>query len=145
MRASLAKSTPPSRRVRSAPGACLSASFLLVVASLPGPAMADNFADVHYDAGDDALVVTMQYRGTNPDHRFSLRWGRCTDAPKGGGRQIVAEVIDSRWRDAAQRDFVTTTRFPLHDVNCRPAKVTLRSAPRFYATVQVPARAAAPP
>jgi hypothetical protein len=144
MRTSSAKATSSSRCVRRNTVG-LSVSLWVVVVAIPRLAVADNFADVHYDAGDDALVVTMQYRGTNPDHRFSLRWGRCKDAPNGGGRQIGAEVIDSQWRDAAQRDFVTTTRFPLRDVSCRPATVTLRSAPRFYFSVPVPARAAAPP
>jgi len=118
--------------------------LLATAAAMPHAAMADNFAAVRYDAGDDTLVVTMQYRGTDPNHLFSLKWGRCKNPP-GGGRQIVAEVIDSQWRDAARDDFVTTTRFPLSDLSCRPAKITLRSAPRFYYTIQVPARAGASP
>ena len=106
----------------------------LLMAALPGSALADNFADVHYDAGDDALVVTMQYRGTNPDHRFSLRWGRCKQAPNGGGRQIVAEVIDSQWRDAAQRDFVATTRFPpaRRQLSTRDSHAQKRAAFLFF-------------
>lgn len=102
-------------------------------------ARADNFSDVHYDAPGDQLVVTMTYRGTNPDHTFSVKWGPCKDG-KSGGHEIEANVLDGQWQDAAQRNFRKTTHFSLADLNCRPAKVTLRTAPRFYYTVQIPAR-----
>jgi hypothetical protein len=103
-------------------------------------ALADNFAKVHYDARKDQLVVTIFYRGTNPDHTFSLKWGPCIQSTDGNGHAIDAEVLDSQWRDAAQQNFKKTTRFDLDDVQCRPAKLTLRTAPRFYYTVQIPAR-----
>lgn len=120
-------------------------ALLSLVVAMSRAAMADNFADVRYDPGDDTLVVSMAYRGTDPNHVFSLKWGRCKGSLSGGGREIVAEVIDSQWRDEALHDFVKTTRFPLSGLSCRPAKVTLRTAPRFYYTIQVPARVAASP
>ena len=103
---------------------------------------ADNFAQVYYSARKDQLVVTMIYRGTNPDHTFSLKWGPCQELD-GGGREISAEVLDSQAQDAEQKDFKKTTRFSLADIPCRPATVTLRSAPRFLTTLQIPAMAAA--
>ena len=103
-------------------------------------ALADNFAKAYYDARKDQLVVTIFYRGTNPDHTFSPKWGPCKQSTDGNGRAIDAEVIDSQWQDSAQQSFKKTTRFDLDDVQCRPAKVTLRTSPRFYYTVQLPAR-----
>lgn len=110
---------------------------------LPAVSEADDFANVYYSARKDQLVVTMAYRGTNPNHVFSLKWGQCQELD--GGREIAAEVLDSQWQDVEQSDFKKTTRFSLADIPCRPAKVTLRSAPRFFYTVQIPARATAKP
>lgn len=110
-----------------------------------GVAQADNFANVFYDSHNDQLVVTMRYRGTNPSHEFTLQWGPCKDHPDGHSHEIVAEVLDSQWQDAAQRTFKVTTRFSLADLSCRPAAVTLRNAPRFYCTLQIPAKSTPKP
>ena len=111
---------------------------MMVSAAAP----ADNFANVHYSARTDQLIVTMAYRGTNPGHTFSLKWGACQE-PQSGGRTIAAEVLDSQWKDVEQHDFKKTTRFSLADLMCRPSTVTLRSAPRFLYTLQIPARGSA--
>ena len=111
----------------------------LSLGSVSRMALADNFSNVHYDARGDQLVVTMLYRGTNPNHTFSVKWGPCKDG-KSGGHEIEANVLDSQWQDAAKRNFKITTHFSLTALNCRPAKVTLRTAPRFRYTVQIPAR-----
>ncbi len=108
-------------------------------------AHADNFAGAYYDARRDQIVVTMVYSGTNPNHVFSLKWGRCKEPADGGSREIVAEVLDDQWQDTATQEFRKTTRFSLNDVHCRPAKLTLRTAPRFYYTLRIPARAAGSP
>ncbi len=107
------------------------------VCGLPRAAHADNFSRVYYDANTGELVVTMRYRGTNPDHAFSLKWGTCSDAAPGTLPEVAAEVLDDQWRDQAQRDFKKTTRFSLADLPCRPARVTLRSAPRFFYTLVI--------
>jgi len=130
------------RRSADRPGA-RPALFGLAVAMLATTARADNFANVHYDARKDQIVVTMIYRGTNPDHTFSLKWGQCKESADGSSREIVAEVLDSQWRDAAAQDFKKTTRFSLDNLKCRPVKLTLRTAPRFYYTLQIPARTVA--
>jgi hypothetical protein len=104
---------------------------------LSKPAQADNFARVYYDANTGELVVTMRYRGTNPDHTFSLKWGTCPDADPGTLPEVAVEVLDDQWRDQAQREFKKTVRFSLADMPCRPAKVTLRTAPRFTYTVVI--------
>jgi hypothetical protein len=114
--------------------------------ALPATAVhADTFANAYYDAGQDQVVVTMIYRGTNPNHTFSLKWGRYKESPNGGARDIVAEVLDSQWQDPETQDFRKTTRFSLDNLRCRPAKLILRTAPRFYYTLQIPARMSASP
>ena len=101
--------------------------------------LADNFANVYYDARKDQLVVTMFYRGTNSDHMFSLQWGQCKKRSDDRMSEIEATVLDSQWQDAAQRDFKKTTHFGLVELHCRPATLTLRTAPRFFYTLQIPA------
>jgi hypothetical protein len=110
---------------------------LAAAASLFAPATrADNFGRVYYDKKTAQLVVTMIYRGTNPNHQFSLKWGECRS---GDLPSVTAEVLDDQFNDAARTDFKKTTRFSLMDMPCaRPASVTLRSAPRFFYTLTVP-------
>jgi hypothetical protein len=82
---------------------------------------------------------TMVYRGTNPDHQFSLQWGDCrTLGDDGSNHQLVAQVLDKQWNDSAQQTFTKTSRFSLADLSCRPATVTLRTTPRFEYTLQIP-------
>lgn len=126
-------------------GLWCAALFGLAAAILPSAAQADNFANVYYDAGKDQLLVTISYRGTNPDHTFSLQWGMCKDSADGKTREIAVDVLDSQWQDAARRDFKKTTRFSLADLTCRPATLTLRTAPRFLYTLQIPARSSPRP
>lgn len=103
-------------------------------------ALADDFSKVYYDARTDELVVTMIYSGTNPDHAFSLRWGQCKQATEGNADEVEVEVLDSQWEDPARHDFNKTVRFGLTGLPCRPAKVTLRTAPRFIYSLMIPAR-----
>lgn len=125
------------RRLAPRPWALLVASLLV---GLCGLARADNFVWAYYEADTDQLVVAMSYRGTNPDHVFTLRWGKCRTSADGTAREIVAEVLDSEWQDAAVKTFKKTTRFDLGSLDCRPAKLTLRTAPRFLYTLRIPAR-----
>jgi hypothetical protein len=101
------------------------------------PAHADTFGRVFYDRQTDQLVVTMRYRGTNPNHAFSLKWGPCESKRADGLPDVTAEVLDDQFQDLAQQDFKKTTRFDLSSLPCRPARVTLRSAPRFLYTLTI--------
>ena len=102
-------------------------------------AYAAALSSVAYDPKTDELIVPMSYQGTNPDHQFSVQWGDCQTVGDGGNtHQIVGVVLDSQWNDDALREFTKTVRFSLAGVNCRPATVTLRSAPRFEYTFQIP-------
>ena len=64
---------------------------------------ADNFADAHYDASSDELVVTMRYQGTNPNHTFAIQWGPCSPPQEGSSdNRADATLTDDQWRDAAR-------------------------------------------
>jgi hypothetical protein len=119
---------------RSRRGATLAAVSALCCGSI----RADNFADVRYDSQAQELEVTMAYRGTNPDHSFSLAWGKCEEPGPDGVHNIVAEVLDDQWDDKAEQEFKKTTRFSLADFSCRPAVLTLRTAPRYYLVLRIP-------
>lgn len=99
---------------------------------------ADEFADVRYDRQTDSLVITMNYRGTNPDHGFSLKWGPC-EADESGNPGAAAEVLDDQYDDPAEQDFSKTVRLSLDGMPCpRPVSLTLRTAPRFIYTLAIP-------
>jgi hypothetical protein len=112
----------------------------LAIAALlaAGGVRAENFGSVYYDAAADQVVVTMLYRGTNPNHDFSLAWGECKTLDD-GTNEVVAEVIDSQARDAARQDFRKTVHLSLDGMSCRPAKLTLRATPRTYFSLNIPA------
>jgi hypothetical protein len=100
---------------------------------------ADNFSSVSYDAATDELVVALVYRGTNPNHTFSLKWGQCKDIQGKSAPEVAVELLDSQWRDPAEHTFKKAIRLGLSEMPCRPAKVTLRMAPRFIYTLSIPA------
>jgi hypothetical protein len=100
---------------------------------------ADTFGRVRYDRKSDQLVVTMIYRGTNPNHKFSLNWGDCEPDQSGGLPGVTAEVLDDQYKDPERQDFKKTVYFSLAGMPCpRPTSVTLRSAPRFFYTLTIP-------
>jgi hypothetical protein len=98
---------------------------------------ADTFGRVIYDRKNDQLIVTMLYRGTNPDHNFSLKWGQCRSTQSDDLPEVAAEVLDDQFSDAAQQRFRKTAVFSLEGLPCRPARVTLRTAPRFIYTLTI--------
>ena len=122
-------------RMRSVPVA-LAAAVGLFGGPLSG--YADSFQQVAYDPTTDELVVSVIYRGTNPDHEFSLVWGACQTHPD-GQREIAGELLDSQARDAARQSYRKTVRISIADLACRPATVTVRTAPRFEFQLRVPA------
>ena len=111
------------------------AGLLLLVGSV---SQADDFENVSYDPAADELVIVVNYSGTNPDHQFTLNWGDC-QTKDDNKNEIFGDLIDEQSRDAARQDYRKTLRISLADVDCRPATVTLRTAPRFFATVDIPA------
>lgn len=99
----------------------------------------DDFGRIYYDGKTDQIVVTMLYRGTNPNHHFTLSWGACQSDPADGLPGVTAEVLDDQFDDRALQDYRTTKRFGLADLPCgRPARVTLHTAPRFFYTLTIP-------
>ena len=127
----------PDRALRWAATWAPALAFLLT----PLAGRADTFQKVLYDASTDELVMTMIYRGTNADHQFSVKWGPCVDGDD-GRHTIVGEVLDQQFQDAARKNFKKTVRISVADMDCRPAAVTLRTAPRFLYTLNIPARGA---
>jgi len=111
----------------------------LVTLMLPHGAHADDFSKAYYDSRVDQLVVSMIYSGTNPKHTFTLHWGQCQDVNGSNLHEVAVQVLDSQWQDEALRPYKKTVRFSLAGIPCRPAKVTLRTAPRFIYTVLIPA------
>jgi len=119
----------------------LAAALAFIMFTGPHDSRADNFRKVSYDPASDELVIVVVYRGTSPDHQFSLKWGPCID--RGASRhQIVAELLDRQFKDAALKDYEKTVRMSLAAMDCRPATVILRTAPRFYYALTVPERGA---
>ncbi len=103
-----------------------------------GVARAATFSSASYDSSTNELVVTMVYGGTNPNHRFTPHWGTCRKLGKEGNHQIAVDLLDDQWDDVAQQTFTTTVRVSLAGVDCHPATVTLRTAPKYEYTLQIP-------
>lgn len=104
---------------------CMLASLGCVVA-ISRPASADNFGPAHYDRTTDQLVVTMPYGGTNPNHKFTLKWGKCEFDDSGRSLPLVnADVLDDQFNDVEQRQYKIVVRFSLAEMPCpRPTKVS---------------------
>ena len=109
------------------------------LALAPLAAVADNFGNVRYDKQSGQLSITMLYRGTNPNHNFSLNWGECQTSANDNDSEVTAEVLDDQFNDSAERGFKKTFAVSLRDMPCpRPVKLTLRTAPRFFYTLTIP-------
>jgi hypothetical protein len=116
--------------------ACASAAALCVL--MAAPAQAATFASVDFDSGKNELIAKMTYDGTNPDHRFSVKWDKCRKLGDQGNHQIVAQLLDDQWDDSAQQTFTTTVHVSLAGLDCHPVLVTLRTAPNYEYSVQIP-------
>jgi hypothetical protein len=132
----VAPTPAPARRRRSL-GFCQLASLATLLAA---PAIrSDDFENLSYDAATDELVIVINYSGTNPDHQFDLNWGEC-QTKDDNYHEIAGDLVDQQARDAARQDYRKILRFSLASLDCRPAAVTLRTAPRYFASVDIPAR-----
>jgi hypothetical protein len=102
------------------------------------PAAAILVAALTYDAAKDQLVMTIAYRGTNPDHQFKVQWDTCKKLTE-ERMQILGVLVDSQPNDLARQEFTKPLRIDLRDFSCRPAKVTIRTSAGFFTSVDVPA------
>jgi hypothetical protein len=102
--------------------------------------MAASFGSVRYDPSSDQLIVTMIYDGTNPNHHFSIEWGPCRKLDQPARQTIDVSILDDQWNDAATKTYTEMVRVPLATLSCRPATVTLRTAPDFLTSLDIPAR-----
>ena len=114
-------------------------TYKLAVLLLTASAVqAATFSSASYDASRNELVVTLTYGGSNPNHKFTTQWGTCRKLGNDGNHQIVGELLDDQWNDAAQHSFTTTVHVSLAGLDCHPALITLRSAPKYEYTIQIP-------
>src|SRR5258708_12795683 len=94
--------------------------FWLILAAnaafLSESARADNFGHVRYDRRTDRLIVTMVYRGTNPNHNFSLKWGECQTGQAGGLPGVTAQALDDQFNDPQEQDFPKPAPFTLQPI-----------------------------
>ena len=127
-----------SRLIESRP--LLLIAVAVAMATAAGSAMAASFGPVRYDPSSDQLIVTMIYDGTNPDHHFSVQWGPCRKLDQPARQTIDATLLDDQWNDAATKTYTETVRVPLASVSCRPATVTLKTAPDFITSLDIPSR-----
>ncbi|WP_129644932.1 hypothetical protein [Peristeroidobacter agariperforans] len=102
------------------------------------PAAAVSVTALTYDPGKDQLVMTIAYRGTNPDHQFRVAWDACRQLDD-ERMQILGLLVDSQPDDLAREEFTTPLHIDLRDFSCRPSKVTIRTSAGFFASVDVPA------
>jgi hypothetical protein len=91
-----------------------------------------------YDAPKDQLVMTIAYRGTNPDHQFRVQWDKCAKLDE-ERMQILGLLIDDQPNDLARQEFTKPMRIDLRDFTCRPSKVTIKTSAGFFTSVDVPA------
>ena len=102
------------------------------------PALATTVTGLSYDARKDQLVMTLAYRGTNPDHQFSVQWDACKKLDD-ERMQIFGLLVDSQPNDRALQEFTKLKRIDLRDFSCRPSKVTIRTSAGFFTSVDIPA------
>ena len=102
---------------------------------------ADNFGPIYYDRATNELVVTMLYGGTNPNHKFTLKWGTCQFDDSGRRMPLVnADILDDQFNDAEQQQYAIVKRFSLTDMPCpRPATLAVSTAPGFSFELMIPA------
>jgi hypothetical protein len=121
----------------------LQTALLAALLMLVSGAQATNILELDYDDKLDQLVIVIAYRGSHPDHRFTLNWDECRDYGfNDAEHQITAGLTDSDPDDRAEKEFRRTLKVPLSSLECRPAKVTVRTSANFFRSVIVPARPA---
>jgi hypothetical protein len=114
------------------------AACLLLALLHATSASAVTIEGLRYDEAKDQLVMNINYRGTNPDHEFSVLWAECRRLDDERS-QILGVLMDSQANDLAREDFTKKLEIPLKDFTCRPAKVTIRTSTNLFWSVDVPA------
>ena len=129
-------------RMRAGRWKWVAGSLLAITVMMVTAVRADAFGPVHYDPKRNQIIVTMIYDGTNPNHHFSIRWGRChkiRDQLQGPARKIVnVGILDDQGNDAAIKRYTKIVRVPLTGLSCRPVAVTLWTPPNSSTTLDIP-------
>ena len=101
---------------------------------------ADNFGPSHYDRATNELVVIVLYGGTNPNHKFTLKWDACEFDDS--GRRLPranADMLDDQFNDTEQQQYKVVARLSLADMPCpRPAIVSVSTAPGYSFELVIP-------
>jgi hypothetical protein len=104
-------------------------------------AQATNVLAMSYDKSTDQLVLKVGYRGTHDQHVFSINWEECKDyAFVDAKYQVMGNLVDSEPNDAGVNEYAQDLRFSLAGIECRPVKLTVRTAPGFFRTITIPAQ-----
>ena len=119
----------------------LRAFLCLILALTSLPSLSMNLIDAFYDADTDELVFTIAYRGSHPDHTFTVAWETCRTMGD-GHQEIFGIVLDSDPRDPARIELKKTERVSLETFSCHPAIVAIGLAnPLYRRVLTIPARA----
>ena len=117
-------------------------TFAVAMLTASAVVMAEDFGAVHYDRKGDQLIVTVMYDGTNPNHHFSIHWGRCHkihDHLHGPARKIIdVGILDDQGNDAAMKSYTEIVKVPPAGMSCRPATVTLWAPPDSSTSIDIP-------
>jgi hypothetical protein len=117
-------------------------TFAVAMTTVAAAVGAEDFGPVRYDPQGDQLIVTVLYDGTNPNHHFSVHWGRCrkhVEQVHEPPRKIIeVDIIDDQGNDAAVKSYTKTVKVPLAGLTCRPATVTLWTQPNSTTDIDIP-------
>ena len=101
---------------------------------------ADNFGPSHFDSATNELVVTVLYGGTNPNHKFTLKWDACEFDDSGRRLPLAnADMLDDQFNDAEQQQYKVVARLSLAGMPCpQPAIVSVSTAPGYSFELMIP-------
>jgi hypothetical protein len=125
----------------------LKSSWMTIVAlaatlALAAQAQAANVLAMSYDPSTDQLVLKVGYRGSHDKHVFTVDWEECKDyAFVDAKYQVLGNLVDSEPNDRGINEYTHDVRVSLAGLDCRPVKLTVRTAAGFFRTIIVPARA----
>ena len=110
---------------------------LLVAGSIQAKASA--ILDLSFDQTNNSLNITIAFQGGLKDHQFDLLWEPCIPGVVEGGpeKQTAARMIDTGWDDEGTEDQMRYLNFPLNDLSCMPAELTI-FVDKTRRTIEIP-------
>ena len=109
---------------------------LMLVSTIQAKASA--ILDLSFDRSTNSINVTIAFQGGFQDHEFQLLWEPCIPGNnEGDPKQTAARMIDSGWNDTGTIDQMRYLNFPLNDLSCMPAELTI-FVDRTRRTIEIP-------